>query len=77
MTDRKEAEPRRIYPAEDDPVALRVEMSPVGISAPPDVSITATDAGTHGGSEALVKIVMSPAQAADLALRLQAVLNEL
>jgi hypothetical protein len=52
-------------------------MSPAGISVTPDVSIIATDAGTHGGSEAPVKIVMSPGQAADLARRLRAVLNEL
>jgi hypothetical protein len=77
MTDRNEAELRHIYPAEDDPAALRVEMTPAGISVTPDVSIIATDAGTHGGSEVPVKIVMSPAQAADLARRLQAVLNEL
>jgi len=77
MTDRNEGEPRRIYPAEDEPTALRVEMSPAGISAPPDISIIATDAGTHGGSEAPVKIVMSHAQAADLARRLRAVLKEL
>jgi hypothetical protein len=69
MTDRNECEPRRIYPAEDDPAALRVEMSPAGISALPDISIIATDAGTHGGSEAPVKIVMSRAQAEDLARR--------
>jgi hypothetical protein len=68
---------RRIYPAENDPAALRVEMSPAGISTSPDVSLIATDAGTHGASEAPVKIVMSPAQAADLARRLQALLDEL
>jgi hypothetical protein len=42
----------------------------------PDISIIAT-AGTHGGGEAPVKIVMSLAQAADLARRLRAVLDEL
>jgi hypothetical protein len=34
---------RRIYPAADDPAALRVEISPAGISALPDVAIIATD----------------------------------
>jgi hypothetical protein len=72
-----ESELRRIYPAEDDPAALRVELSPAGISTPPDVSIIAIDAGTHGGSEAPVKIIMSAAQAADLARRLQALLDEM
>jgi hypothetical protein len=72
-----ESELRRIFPAENDPGALRVEMSAAGISTPPDVAIIAIDAGTHGGSEAPVKIVMSPAQAADLARRLQALLDEL
>jgi len=47
------------------------------ISTSPDISIIATDTGTHGASEAPVKIVMSPAQAADLARRLQALLDEL
>jgi hypothetical protein len=64
-------------PAEGDPAALRVEMSPAGISVTPDISIIATDAGTHSGSEAPVKSVMSPAQAAELARRLRAVLDEL
>jgi hypothetical protein len=71
------ADYRRIYPAESDPGALRIELSRTGISSPPDVAIVAIDAGTHGGSEAPVRIVMSAEQAAGLVRRLQAVLAEI
>jgi hypothetical protein len=35
--------PRRIYPAESDSAALRVDISPTGISTQPDVAIVAID----------------------------------
>jgi hypothetical protein len=47
MTYRNEAALRRIYPAEHDPAALRIEMSPAGISATSGVSINVTDGGTR------------------------------
>jgi len=70
--------PRRIYPAESDPAALRVDISPTGISTPPDVAIVAIDDPKSGAErERPVRIVMSPAQAAALVRRLQGVLAEI
>jgi hypothetical protein len=69
---------RRIYPAGDDPAALRVEISPAGISAPPDVAIIAIDNPKYGDErEAPVRIVMSTAQAEALVQKLRGVLDEL
>jgi hypothetical protein len=70
--------PRRIYLAESDPAALRVDISPTGISTPPDVAIVAIDDPKSGAErERPVRIVMSPAQAAALVRRLQGVLAEI
>jgi hypothetical protein len=69
---------RRIYPADDDPAALRVEISPAGISAPPDVAIIAIDNPKYGDErEAPVRIIMSPAQAEALVQKLRGLLDEL
>ena len=71
-------EPRHLYPAEGDPGALRVEISPAGISAPPDVAIIAIDDAKFGAErEAPARIVISPAQAEALVRRLRAVLDEM
>jgi hypothetical protein len=70
--------PRHIYPAEGDPGALRVEISPAGISAPPNVALIAIDDPKYGDErEAPVRIVISPAQADTLVRRLRGVLDEL
>jgi hypothetical protein len=34
---------RRMYPAENDPAALRVEFAPAGMAAPPEVAIMVVD----------------------------------
>ena len=62
---------RVISPSEDDPAALRVELSVEGMSAR-GVAIVATRKHKRP-----VRIVLSVAQAADLARRLQAVLVEI
>ena len=67
---------RRLYPAEDDPGALRVELSLQGISAR-GVALIVTDDPAVEGRERPVRIVLSAAQAATLAQRLLAVLDEL
>ena len=68
------AEPRRIYPA--DPAALRVDVSPTGISSPPDIAIIAIDDPKFGDDrERPVKIVLSQTQAAHLAERLAAAME--
>ncbi len=69
---------RRIYPADSDPAALRVAMSPAGISAPPAIAIIAIDDPKFGEErERPVRIVISPAQATDLVRRVQAMLDEI
>jgi hypothetical protein len=58
---------RRLYRAENDPAALRIELAPAGIAAPPDVAIVVVDDPKLGDErEASVRIIMSPAQAARL-----------
>jgi hypothetical protein len=71
--------PRHIFPDENDPGALRVELSQQGISAR-GVALVATDHPNFAGEpahERPVRIVMTSAQAAELVRRLQAVLDEL
>jgi hypothetical protein len=69
---------RHLYPDASDPGALRVEISPAGISAPPDVALIAIDDAKFGAErERPVKIVMTPAQAEALIQKLRGVLNEL
>jgi hypothetical protein len=67
---------RRIYPAENDPAALRVELAPrPGIAVPPDVAIVVVDDPKHGDErEAPVRVIMSQAQAARLIRMLRGVL---
>lgn len=61
------AEPRRIYPSEDNPAAVRVDISPTGISTPPDIAIIAIDDPKYGDErERPVKIILSQIQAARL-----------
>jgi hypothetical protein len=67
---------RRLYPAENDPGALRVEPSPQGISAR-GVALIVGDDPTVEGREGPVRIVLSAALAATLARRPLAVLDEL
>jgi hypothetical protein len=53
---------RRLYRAENDPAALRIELAPAGIAAPPDVAIVVVDDEKLGDErEASVRIIMSPA----------------
>jgi hypothetical protein len=73
----EEPAPRRLYPAEDDPGALRVELSLQGISARGVALIVTDDLAAGDGREGPVRIVISSAQAATLARRLLAVLDEL
>jgi hypothetical protein len=68
---------RRLYPAEDDPGALRVELSLQGISVRGVALIVTDDPAAGEGREGPVRIVLSAAQAATLAQRLLAVLDEL
>ena len=67
---------RRLYPAAGDPGALWVELSLQGISAR-GVALIVTDDPAVEGREGPVRIVLSAAQAATLAQRLLAVLDEL
>jgi hypothetical protein len=67
---------RRLYPAEADPGAIRVEMSLQGVSVR-GVAIVVTDDPKFGERERPVRIVLSSAQATDLARRLAAVVDEL
>jgi hypothetical protein len=70
-------EPRRLYPAADDPSALRVELSLQGIRAR-GVALTVTDDPAWGDErERPVRIVLASAQAATLAQRLLAVVDEM
>jgi hypothetical protein len=56
-----------MYPAENDPAALRVELAPAGMAAPPEVAIMVVDDPKYGHErEAPVRIIISPAQAATL-----------
>jgi hypothetical protein len=74
----KDPAPRRIFPAASDPAALRVDISPTGISTPPDVAIVAIDDPKSGAErERPVRIVMSPVQAQALVRRLHGVLAEM
>jgi hypothetical protein len=70
-------EPRRLYPAEDDPSALRVELSLQGVSARGVALIVTDDPAADDERERPVRIVLSSAQATTLARRLLAVLDEL
>ncbi len=67
---------RRLYPAEDDPGSLRVELSQQGVSAQ-GVAIVATDSPKYGDRERPVRIVISKTQAAALGRRLLAMVDEL
>lgn len=72
------ADVRHLYPADKDPAALRVELSPAGIAAPPDVAIVVVDDPKYGDErEAPVRLIMSQAQAATLVRMLRGLLDEL
>jgi hypothetical protein len=73
----EEPAPRRLYPAEDDPGALRVELSLQGVSARGVALIVTDDPAAGAERERPVRIVLSAAQAATLARRVLAVLDEL
>jgi hypothetical protein len=68
--------PRYIYPAEDDPGALRVELSLQGVSAR-GVALDDPKFADERERERTVRTVTTSAQAADLVRRLQAVLAEI
>jgi len=71
--------PRFIFPDENDPGALRVELSLQGVSAR-GLAIIATDNPRFADErdrERPVRIVVTSTQAADLVRRLQAVLDEI
>jgi hypothetical protein len=74
----EEPAPRCLYPDENDPGALRVELSLQGVSAR-GVALIVTDAPPSGDDERErpVRIVISADQAATLARRLLAVIDEL
>jgi hypothetical protein len=71
-------EPRRIYPADADPAAVRVDISPTGISSPPDIAIIAIDDPKFGDDRERppVKIVLSQTQATRLAEGLAAAIED-
>jgi hypothetical protein len=70
--------PRRLYPAVDDPGALRVELRSLqGIRARGVALIVTDDPATGDERERPVRIVLTSAQGATIAQRLLAVIDEM
>ena len=77
MTPEAAPAPRRLYPSENDPSALRVELSRQGLSARGVALIVTDDPASGDDRERPVRIVLTSSQAADLVRRLRAVLDEM